>query len=113
MNLFIFLCSRKRKEITKKNEKKRKSFENLKKWIQWSRLKWDDVGKIEFEKNYTKVKNIVGKKLKKNILIKIKNKYEFFHFLYLRKKKLKRKKIKKKKEKKKEIIWKFEKVNTL
>ena len=33
-------------------------FEN---WIHWSRLKWNDGSNIEFEKTYTKVKNIVEK----------------------------------------------------
>ena len=50
-------------------EKKRGKKGNLlgiwKKWIQWSRLKWDDGSKIEFEKNYTKVKNIVEKSKEK------------------------------------------------
>ena len=41
--------------------KKRKAFENLKKWIHWSRLKWNDGSKIEFEKIYTEVKNAVEK----------------------------------------------------
>ena len=49
--------------------------------------------KQNLKKIYTKVDNIV-EKLKKNIFNKIKKKYEFFHFLYLRKK------VKKKKDKK-------------
>ena len=49
--------------------KKKKSFENLKKWIHWSRLKWTDGSKIEFEQIYTKIKTII-EKIKKNILNK-------------------------------------------
>ena len=44
-----------------KKKKKKKLFENLKKWIQWSRVKLNDGIKIEFEKVYTEVKNIVEK----------------------------------------------------
>ena len=48
-------------QIREKKGGGRKLFENLKRWIHWSRLKWDDGSKIEFEKNYKKVKNMVGK----------------------------------------------------
>ena len=57
-----------RKKGTKR--KKRKSFENLRKWICWSRLKWNDGSKIGYEKIYTKGKILVEKELKKNIFNK-------------------------------------------
>ena len=59
----------------------RKLFENLKKWIHWSRLKWNDGSKIEFEKTYTKVKNMVEKNERKIFLTKIESKNDFFLFL--------------------------------
>ena len=46
-------------------KKKRKSFENLKKLIHWSRLKWNDESKIELEKIYTEGTNIVEKNKEK------------------------------------------------
>ena len=49
----------------KRGGRKKKSFENLKKCIHRSRLKWDDGDKIEFEKIYTKVKNIIEKSKEK------------------------------------------------
>ena len=65
-------------------------------WIQWNRIQWNDGSKIEFEKIYTKVKNIVEKNERKIFLIKIENKNDFFLFLYSRK----RKEMKKRKKKK-------------
>ena len=74
----------------------------MKKWLHWSRLKWNDRSKIVFEKIYTKVKNIVERKLKKNIF----NKNEFFSFCI-------QEKEQKQKRKNRKSVWKFEKVNTL
>ena len=68
-----------------------KTFENLKKWKQWSRIKWNDGSKVEFEKIYTKIKNIVIKIKIKIFLIKIENKNEFFSFCIQEKEMKKRK----------------------
>ena len=79
----------------------------MKKLIHWSRLKWDDGCKVEFEKIYITVKNIVEKNQIKIFLIEIKSKNEVFLFLHSRKRK-ETKKRKKKKEKRKLKIWKGE-----
>ena len=71
-----------------------------KKWIHWSRLKWNDGSKIEFEKKLHKSK----KCRRKIFLIKIENKNEFFILLYSRKGKEMKKKNESKKEKKENWI---------
>ena len=66
----------------------------MKKWIHWSRLQWDDGSKIEFEKTYTKVKNIVQKIKEKYFLIEFESKNEIFLSAIKKKKRNKKEKEK-------------------
>ena len=47
---------RKKEKQEKKNGKRLKTWEN-----EYNEIKWNDGSKIEFEKNYTKLKNVVEK----------------------------------------------------
>ena len=54
----------------KRKEKNGKRLKTWKKWMQWNRIKWNDGSKVEFEKNYKKIKYTAEKEIKENIFNK-------------------------------------------